>query len=100
MDGYTRLIKSISVGHDSYSDKHTLTKEAAEKLLIKAAEKLNMQYTRNGCYEGLKFFAYVGGFPECHVGIDNKAGTDRRYSLFSETDLEEAIKDAKNKNWL
>jgi hypothetical protein len=95
MDRFEYLLNSISVGnHTQYAD-NGLTIEQAHLLLIAASIRLhlkNLHPERTNiediCYQGYKYYAYVGSFPRPHLAIDNVAGTVRLFSITTIEELE------------
>lgn len=87
MDNYTYLLKSISVGKED-APTNQLTKKQAKELLADIVKLMKVTSSKNGTYETSKYFMYVGGFPCAHIAIDNRAGTNRLFTIYSKQDFE------------
>jgi hypothetical protein len=98
MDNYEYLLNSITVGRQTQYANMNLTLEQAHELLKLAAKKLNLvnlhpdrTNIEDICYQGEKYFAYVGSFPRPHVALDSPGGTTRLHSITTEAELTKIV---------
>jgi len=90
MDGFVEIMNYVS-----FRPKLSpLTQAEAEELLKAVVEKLQLKdlspnRNTDKCYGNDKYFVYIAGFPALHIGIDNKSGTDRKYSISTLAELDQ-----------
>ncbi len=84
---YETILKSISVGREN-APLEPMTKTEAWNLLLDIHSRMAGATTiKNQCFETSRYFIYIGEFPAVHVAIDNKVGTTRYFTLYSEQDF-------------
>lgn len=84
---YETIIKSISVGIED-APANPMTKTEAWNLLLDLHSRMKgSTKIINQTFETKNYYVYIGGFPAVHVALDNKSGTTRLFTLYSEKDF-------------
>lgn len=82
MYGYERFIKSVTVG-SSDTLPEAMTESEAESLLEEIVSGMKGATKVSRGFETRFYYLYIAKFPKIHVAIDNRSGTERKFSIYS-----------------